>query len=389
MIELFNPHFYIDFMGKFWRFALPSGLLIVASIVSLSLKGLNYGIDFAGGYEIQIKLPNPATEAEIKEALASVGVEGPRVQRYGAQNGTEYLILVREQATVAAADKLALKQELAALAGGLDNLTDWSSAESGESFKVGFSQPVTEAQVRGVVEKRGLAIANISGNGRDDKPAYSVELVSLGSKIQQGLVASLKLPADTKIASKVEFVGPQVGSQLRTQGIMAVIYALAFLLIYIAVRFDFYFSPGAIIATLHDVIIVMGVFSFFEVEFTLSSVAAVLTLIGYSLNDTVVVYDRIRENVAKYRGRELRHVVSGAISETLSRTILTSVVTLFVVVALLVFGGRTLMDFSLGLLVGIIVGTYSSIAIAAPTYVLLREHYDRRVVADKAAVAAG
>ena len=237
----------------------------------------------------------------------------------------------------------------------------------------------------GVARSRNEHSGVGGGSERADQPEYTIELYSIGSQIEDALVKEMGVKS-TDIS--VEFVGPQVGSQLRNQGIMAVVYSLLFLLLYIAVRFDFYFAPGAIIATLHDVIIVLGVFSFFQIDFTLSTVAGILTLIGYSLNDTVVVYDRIRENVARMRGRELRHLVSSSISETLSRTILTSGVTLLVVVSLLVWGGRSLMDFSVCLLVGITVGTYSSIAIAAPTYVLLREHYDRRLKAKAATTTA-
>jgi preprotein translocase subunit SecF len=385
MFEFFKPGIYVDFMHKFRLFGSLSGALIVASIVSMLVRGFNFGLDFAGGYEIQVKLPKAAAEEQIKEVIKPLGIEDARVQRLGAQNGLEYLILIRQQGTVSDKDKAAIKSEVEALAGGADKLDNWSMAESGETMHAGFQQAVSEDQVRAALAKHGLKIRNITRGERDDRPDYTIELYSVGGQIERALTKAFGLESGNV---SIEFVGPQVGAQLRNQGIMAVIYSLFFLLIYIAVRFDLYFSPGAIIATVHDVIIVLGVFSFFQIDFTLSTVAGILTLIGYSLNDTVVVYDRIRENVARMRGRELRHLVSSSISETLSRTILTSGVTLLVVVSLLVWGGRSLMDFSVCLLVGITVGTYSSVAIAAPTYVLLREHYDRRIKA-KAAASAG
>jgi preprotein translocase subunit SecF len=385
MLEFFKPGIYIDFMHKFRVFGTISGVLSVVSVLAIVFLGFNFGLDFAGGYEIQVKLPKPATEQELKAAIAPIGIEDARVQRFGDQTGLEYLVLVRKQGTLSENDKLAVKTDIEALAGGTDHLSGWSIAESGELIHASFDSPITADQVRAVLEKRGLKLQAVTRGEREDKPDYTVEIKSIGNQIQAVLTSTFGVDSGN---ISVEFVGPQVGAQLRNQGIMAVIYSLLFLLLYIAVRFDFYFSPGAIIATLHDVIIVLGVFSVFQIEFTLSTVAGILTLIGYSLNDTVVVYDRIRENVARMRGRELRNLVSTSISETLSRTILTSGVTLLVVISLLVWGGRSLMDFSVCLLVGIIIGTYSSIAIAAPSYVILREIYDRKIKKTMTAGAA-
>jgi len=385
MFEFFKPGIYIDFMHKFRVFGTLSGVLSIASLVSILFQGFNFGLDFAGGYEIQVKLPKPSTEEEIKKVIEPLGISDTRVQRLGAQNGSEFLILVRRQVTLDDAEKASVKSDFEGLAGGVDKLDGWSMAESGETIHAGFAQPVAEEQVRAVLTKHNLKVRAVSKNDRQDKPEYTIELASVGTQIEEVLGKEMGVDAGSM---SVEFVGPQVGAQLRNQGIMAVAISLLFLLLYIAIRFDFYFAPGAIIATLHDVIIVLGVFSIFQIEFTLSTVAGILTLIGYSLNDTVVVYDRIRENVARMRGRELRHLVSSSISETLSRTILTSALTMLVVISLFVWGGRSLMDFSVCLLVGITIGTYSSIAIAAPSYVLLREHYDRRVKAKATAASA-
>lgn len=385
MFEFFKPGIYIDFMHKFRVFGALSGAMILISVVAMFTRGFNFGLDFAGGYEIQVKLPKAATEEEIKKVIEPIGIEDARVQRFGDQTGIEYLILVRKQGTLATKDKDAVKADYEALAGGADKLEGWTIAESGEKMHMAFDHPVSEAEVRQVLTKRNLKVQSVTRGEREDKPEYTVELWSIGGQITDALTKAMGVSSQNM---SVEFVGPQVGQQLRTQGILAVVYSLFFLLIYIALRFDFYFSPGAIIATLHDITIVLGVFALFQIDFTLSTVAGILTLIGYSLNDTVVVYDRIRENVARLRGRELRHLVSSSISETLSRTILTSGVTMLVVISLFIWGGRSLMDFSVCLLVGITVGTYSSIAIAAPTYVILREAYDRRLKAKGAATSA-
>ncbi|MBN1959611.1 MAG: protein translocase subunit SecF [Deltaproteobacteria bacterium] len=363
-------------MGKFRVFGTFSALLIIGSIVSIAVRGFNFGLDFAGGYEIQVKLPKAVNEDEINSVISPLGITDARVQQLGNQDGLEYLILVRQQGTLGEKEKDALKNEFETLAGGINKIANWTIAESGEVISVGFDQPIIEDQVQALLSKHNLKVLKITAGERADKSEYTIELASIGQQITE--VLNKKMNVDAGNVS-IEFVGPQVGEQLRNQGIMAVAISLLFLMLYIAIRFDFYFSPGAIIAILHDVTIVLGVFSFFQIDFTLSTVAGILTLIGYSLNDTVVVYDRIRENIARLRGRELRFLVSSSISETLSRTMLTGLTTMFVVISLFIWGGRALMDFSACLLVGIIIGTYSSIAIAAPSYVLLREQYDRRV----------
>lgn len=387
MFEIFKPGLYIDFMGKVRWLLGASATLVAVSIVAIALRGLNFGLDFVGGYEIQVSLPEPVAEGRIKEIIAPLGIDDARVQRYGDQSGREYLILVRQHGTLMEADKAALQEEFEKLAGGSENIDAWSMAESGETVRVGFATPVTEEQVRAVLDRQGLKVRDITRSEREDRPTYTIELLSLGSQIEQALRTGLSLAPGADIVRRVEFVGPQVGAQLRNQGILAVVYALVFLLLYIAVRFDFYFSPGAVLALAHDVLITLGVYAVLQIEVSMSTVAAMLTIVGYSINDTIVVYDRVRENLAKLRGRDLRHLVSTSVSETLARTILTSS-TIAVVVALIVFGGRDLADFSVALLVGFVAGTYSSFSVAAPTYVLLRERYDRKIAADRATRSA-
>ena len=281
--------------------------------------------------------------------------------------------MVREQGTISAEQKAALKAGFEGLAGTEDNLTNLMIAESGESILLEFAIGVSEEQVRGVLTANQLKVKEITKGVRTDKSDFSIRLMSLADDIEKDLMAGLSIPADETIVQRVEFVGPQVGAELRNQGIMAVIYAMGFILLYIAIRFDFFFAPGAIVALLHDVIITMGIFAIFQFEFNLPIIAAILALVGYSLNDTIVVYDRIRENALRLRGRGLRDLVNTSINQTLSRTILTSGTTLLVVVALIVFGGGIIRYFSIALFIGVIVGTYSSVAIASPTYILLRE----------------
>lgn len=367
-------NFNIDFIGRMNAILWVSAILTVASIVLVATRGLNFGTDFAGGYEIQVHFPKTVSETQIRDVLEPMGLEDARVQRFGDEADNEYLILVRgNSATVNEESKKAIKGDMVSLAGGADKLINWSFAESGESIVMGFAQPVSEAQIREVLAKYKVDIKAINKGERTDRPEYTVELNSLADGIAKTLQTKMGLAPTEDIIKRVDFVGPQVGAQLRNQGVLAVVYSLLLILIYVALRFDLFFSPGAVIATLHDVILTVGFFSLFQIEFNLTVVAAILTLIGYSLNDTIVVYDRIRENVVRYRGRELRAMVNTSINETLSRTILTSGTVFLVVAALLGLGGPFIRGFSLTMFVGVIVGTYSSIAVASPLYILLRE----------------
>ena len=260
------------------------------------------------------------------------------------------------------------------LAGGdADKLSTWAIAESGESFDVRFAVPVEESALRTAVTSLGVEIKGVSRGDRTDEPFYKVTLVSIADYIEATLREKLAPSVGERIVQRIEFVGPQVGAELRNQGILAVIYSLVFILLYIAVRFDFNFAPGAIVALVHDVLITLGVFAVFQIEFNLPVIAALLAIVGYSLNDTIVVYDRIRENIPLRRGLKLHDLVNVSLNQTLSRTVLTSGTTLLVVIALLVLGGPMIRAFSIALFVGVIVGTYSSIAIASPVYIALRE----------------
>jgi preprotein translocase subunit SecF len=372
-MRFFQHETNFNFIGTSRVATTISVVLVLAAIIGTAIVGLNFGIDFAGGYEIQVKFPEPVTEARIRELVKPIGLGDARVQRFGDAGSNEYLILVREHGTITQETKQQLEEEFRRLAGGEENLKLVTFAESGENLRAAFKTSVTEEQLRSVIETAGLEIKRMTRSEREDEPEYSVDLVSIADGIREALYTGLDLSADADIVQRVEFVGPQVGAQLRNQGILAVVYALLFILLYIAVRFDLFFSPGAVVALVHDVAITVGVFTVLQLEFNLPIIAAILALIGYSLNDTIVVYDRIRENALRLRGRELRAMVNTSINQTLSRTLLTSGTTLIVVLALLFFGGGIIRAFSIALVVGILVGTYSSIWIASPLYVVLRE----------------
>jgi preprotein translocase subunit SecF len=315
---------FIGHMGPILWFCLITTLL---SLGCIGWRGFNLGTDFAGGYEIQVHFPQEVSESRVRELLAPIHLDDARVQRFGDVKDHDMLILVR---------------------GNTDAFT--------------ASQPVAGPQ--------------------DANAPAVVSTDAFAGKIAQTLRDGLQLDAASgsteALIRRVDFVGPQVGAKLRNNGIMAVVYSLLIIMLYVAYRFDLFFSPGAIIATLHDIILTLGIFSWLQIEMNLTVVAAILTLIGYSLNDTIVVYDRIREDIVRLRGRELRSLVNTAINETLSRTVLTSGTVFLVVSSLLLLGGPAIRGFSIAMLIGVVVGAYSSIAVASPIYILLRERAAKR-----------
>jgi len=212
-----------------------------------------------------------------------------------------------------------------------------------------------------------------------DVRIYEVGLKGVSERVVEGLRETTFGEGITKMRS--EWVGPKVGQQMRVAGLSSISFALLFIMLYIAIRFDLRFAPGAVVALIHDVIITMGIFTVIRVEVTLATVAALLTIIGYSLNDTIVVFDRIRENISKIKERSLFQVINTSINETLSRTILTSVTTLLVVAILMLIGWKTtIRDFSIALLIGVIVGTYSSIFVASPVVVWIDQRLGKKKV---------
>ena len=385
-------NFNIDFIGHMNAILWVSAIATTLSIACVLIRGFNFGTDFAGGYEIQVQFPSAVSETQIRNVLAPIDLDDARVQRFGNEGENAYLILVRgDTAVLSAAQREQIRQKLVDLAGSTQALTTLAFAESGESMQIGFAQPQTQEAVQGILRAQGVVVKSITAGERSDRPEFNIALESLADRIAKALVMGLKLD-ETKVSGdqlirRIDFVGPQVGAQLRNEGMMAVALSLFLILIYVGLRFDLFFSPGAIVATLHDIIITMGIFSLTRIEFNVTVVAAVLTLIGYSLNDTIVVYDRIREDLVRLRGRELRALVNTAINETLSRTILTSVTVFLVTGALLVLGGPSIRGFSVTMLIGVVVGAYSSIAVASPVYILLRERAQGRPRQRKSAAA--
>jgi preprotein translocase subunit SecF len=244
----------------------------------------------------------------------------------------------------------------------------------GTLIEIGYEKPADLTVLRHTLETSGFDDATVQnfGTAKDVlihlKPHAEVSNVELSHKVMEAINKNTKEPATIH---RVEFVGPQVGDDLAQDGFLALLYSTFGILIYIAVRFEWKFSTGAIIATVHDVVVTLGVFSVLGLEFDLTVLAAVLTLIGYSLNDTIVVYDRIREHFLQMRNKTVEEMMNEAVNITLSRTIMTSLTVFLVLVSLFLLGGEALHNFSIVLLFGVVFGTYSSIFIASPVALLL------------------
>ena len=243
--------------------------------------------------------------------------------------------------------------------------------EGGTLIEVGWPEPVELEAVRAALAAGGFerAVAQHFGTARDVLVRLKPDGGEQSELSGRALAALGALPGMR--LHRVEYVGPQVGEELRDDGGLAMLYALALILIYVALRFEYRFSFGAIIALVHDVVLTLGFFSLTRVEFDLTVLAAVLAVIGYSLNDTIVVYDRIRENFRQLRKRSSEEVLNVSINQTLSRTLMTSLTTLLVLFALFFFGGEVIRAFSIALIVGVLVGTYSSIYVAGSALLAL------------------
>jgi preprotein translocase subunit SecF len=363
-----------DFVA--WRRVAVIASLSVNTLVLLGVlvwPRLNYGVDFAGGTELQLRFKSAVEVGAIRESIEKLGFGEPTVQEYGSKENNEFLIRVERIALLdtdkANAAHAVIKAELAAS----QPTTFHFDPEVGDKLDVGFKQSVDEGALRRAAEKAGLSVKEIrtlsAREGQDRE--YTILAQGPGDKIGGSLKE--KFGKDQVEIVRTEYVGPQVGKQLRRDGIMAVVYAMVMILIYVGFRFDFRFSPGVIISIVHDAIITLGYFLVSRREFNLTSVTVILTVVGYSVNDTIVVYDRIRENTGRFKGKSLKDIVNLSINEMLGRTILTSGATALSLIGLLTFGVGTIFDFAAAMLLGIISGTYSTWYIASPMTIWLEE----------------
>ncbi|MBU0517754.1 protein translocase subunit SecF [bacterium] len=241
----------------------------------------------------------------------------------------------------------------------------------GTTIQLRFEKPVSEGEVRDALATIGIAgseVKRITEVGGEPEILIRIKKTEISEESVENIKTALteNISGNPFEVRSVDAVGPKIGAELRTQAILATLVSLGFILIYISIRFELIFGLGAVLALFHDVIITLGIFSVMNKEISLTIVAAFLTIVGYSMNDTIVVFDRIRENLKRLRTLKLEEILNISINQTLSRTIITCVTTLFAVVVLFIFGGSVIRDFALAIIIGVVIGTYSSIYIASP-----------------------
>jgi preprotein translocase subunit SecF len=366
-----------DFVGK-RHIAVTLSLIANAAVILWAVfHGLNFGVDFAGGTELEVQFAQGVDASAIRKSVEDLGFKDASVQTYGAESEHSYLIRVGRIALMSQEDVNRVVQAVQAkfpVQG-----TPHFNADTGDKIDFQFQgTPPTPDQLRKVLQDAGVSVRDVREEAGLTAGTKSFAVITQGiqDKIERDL--SARFGAAKPDVRRVEYVGPAVGRELRNQGFKAILYAMGLIVIYVGFRFDFRFSPGVIIALIHDAIITLGYFGFSGREFNLTSVAVILTVVGYSVNDTVVVYDRIRENQGKLKGKRLADLVNVSINEVLGRTFLTSFATALSLVGLLVYGVGTIFDFSAGMLVGIISGTYSTWFIAAPMTIWLEERAEKK-----------
>jgi len=371
----------IDFLGKKWYFLAFSLIFSVAGVMSMLFwHGIPLGVDFRGGTLVYVKFSHSPDDNAVRAALQKVGLRQARIQTYDVPSNHELLIDldVREtseksldagKALIVGAlesDAPAGKQDL----NNASSLTIQSYLLDKDPLHAGADAGKRYADLAKVIlDYRDKTKGGVLGSFDELKGAVDPSVVA---SLQEGFYLS-----DFGIRN-VEIVGPQVGKQLQKQAILAVVYSLLGMLVYLAFRFEWIYGVAAVITVFHDTLITVGAFSLTNKEISLTVIAAILTLVGYSNNDTIVIFDRIRENLKLMRREKLADIVNRSINQTLSRTILTAGLTFLTVLALYLFGGEVLRGFSFALVIGILIGTYSSIAIAAPILVAYQDWRSER-----------
>ena len=393
-MELFkNTNF--DFLGKKWPFIIASLILTGAGLVSLVARGgPRYGIDFRGGALVYVKFAEKPMPDRVRAALASK-IPGGGAPEVVEVQGTNELIIgteIQDEKTLAVT-----RQAI------VDTLAKEFGQSTGQRLDINNAGAGAVAdRLRDTLQRSGASISEQQLQDlskaitkfRDTPPQSGLlrnfEQLSGVPGVTAPVIAALNQEFNTApyAIRNVELVGAKIGADLRRQAIYVVLSALGGMLIYIAFRFEWIYGVAAVLAVFHDTIITIGLFSLFDMEISLTVVAALLTLVGYSMNDTIVVFDRIRENLKLLRREKLEKLINISVNQTLSRTLLTSGLTFLTALSLFLFGGPVLKGFSFALVVGIIVGTYSSIFIASPILVLWQDFVEKRK-GTASAVAAG
>jgi len=376
-MHLFPAGRLYDFMGvRRWSIG-ASALMVLASFILIFYPGPRLGTDFKGGTEVEIAFLKPVGAGEIRAAVTRSGFSQPDVVRVDDPHvPARFLVRVQEVSTIGEQKQVEIEKLLCA---GLDSGD--CAADSHQATEVKFSPGGDKITVRfkdepdlNWVKSQMSKVAGLELRAGDKNPTLQnprdhkveIQLKSKGDQLLDDLRAKLGADRVPTEALRVEWIGPKAGAQLRDSALKAIAFAVVFIMIYIALRFDIRFAPGAVIALLHDAISVLGLLIVMGREINLTTVAAILTIVGYSVNDTVIVYDRVRENLTRLRGATFVGLINVSISDMLGRTILASGTTIFSLLAFFAWGTGSLKDFALTLVLGVVLGTYSSIYVALP-----------------------
>lgn len=370
---------HIDFMKYRGTFVVVSLLLLVVAGVELTfLTGLNLGIDFAGGTQITVGMRDDLEVGAVRRILEAAGLRDAQIQRYGEREDREFLIkapVVGESEEGSAAALIdALEADLNRDAGGRLDLNQ-RGTEVLAALLLAEDPDVRRSSDEDAAAAHYEEVAAAIVAARQARSLFRSwdEVGEVADEATLEVLQEKAFLGGFQVLQN-ENVGPQIGSELRTKGVLAVTLSLLGMLVYIWLRFELRFGIGALVASFHDFLITLGLYAIANYEFNLPTIAAFLTLVGYSVNDTVVIFDRVRENMRRYRRMPLVEVMNVSLNQTLSRTILTSGTTLLAVAALFFFGGEVIRGFAFVMLIGVIVGTYSSVFIACP-FTLLWEQY--------------
>lgn len=389
MRHIIKPGINIDFYGRRRTFFAISGTLLGISLLALVInvfvrgRPVNFGTDFEGGSQVEVEFQRDVPVGDVRSALNRGGFKGAEVVRVNDDHG-RFLFMLRlsEVTSLSTADRDAVEKKLEGTFAGKLKRFDYKTGSDKIYVKLDRSVELDAKdrgaalaeKIRSAFHGTGVGVQQVRLFGRPQDRAFEVTLEGLAGQLRQTFQNRLGKGAVKDIPS-VETVGAKAGHRLRDDGIRSLLYTLLLILVYLALRFDFRYAPGAVIALLHDVVATVGLYAVTWSEFSLVSVAALLTIAGYSVNDTVVVFDRIRENMARLRDRKFSLVVNASINETLSRTILTSLTVFLTSAAIWIFGTGLIQNFAMALTFGVVVGTYSSIFIASPIVVGLNDRY--------------
>lgn len=384
-MQLFkNTNF--DFLRWKWPFIGASLVLSVAGLASIAVRGgLKYGIDFKGGALMTVKFAYPPPVDKIRTALSRKVKGDISVQNFTDISSTNEVAIGTElqEERLLNVNRQAMADVLTSTFGqpGSGKL-DFNNA-SQQQLEDRLRDPLARAQVALSDQQLQKLVADMLGfRNTPPRSGLITSFTQLSAVAGVNTAIMNTLQQECYLAPfnirNVEMVGPKVGAELRTKAVLATLYALAGMLVYIAFRFEWIYGLGAVIACFHDTIITVGLFSIFNKEIDMTVIAALLTLVGYSMNDTIVIFDRIRENLKFMRRDPLEIVMNKAVNQTLSRTVMTSGLTFLTVIALFIWGGPVLHGFAFALVCGIIVGTYSSVFVASPIVLFWHNYADKR-----------